>query len=289
MDVLGHLLRLTPNFRGKWRLINYWSRNFRESDLRIACLPTGDRVQVDLALPFERMIWLQQEEWDDLLFLGAALQCNETFIDVGANIGTWTLVGANVVGKSGCVLAVEPNPYTARKLGDNVKLNCFQDIVTVVEAAASDVDGTCWLSCPQQHNLSSIVTPYAHDSVEVRTLRLEKVIADHCASRVIAGVKIDAEGHEAAVLQGCGGKLGAHKPWLIVEFNTTLLKSSRLGDWDVTQFLTSIGYKPFLFSSRSLTSVSLDWPLNGYRNILFLHKNGDQAVFQKLKVVDGTK
>src|ERR1700730_14359329 len=129
MDVFGHFLRLTPNFKGKWRLISYWSRNFRETDLRIAHLPTGERIHVDLALPFERMIWLQQEEWDDLLFLRAALRANETFIDVGANIGTWTLVGANAVGEGGCVLAVEPNPRTARRLGDNVRLNCFQHIV----------------------------------------------------------------------------------------------------------------------------------------------------------------
>ncbi len=270
MDLIGHFLRLSPEFRGKWRIIHLWSGTFDRPERRIARLPGGVRIEVDMALPFERMIWLEREEWQDLCTLHANLQPGDMFIDVGANLGTWALVGAAAVGIDGRVLALEPNSKTAGRLRDNIALNTLDDRVKVLQAAASDKEGVCGFSCPLEHNLSSVVPLGSAQSFEVQTVRLDDVAANVFPDRVVRGMKIDAEGHENEVLEGCDYLLSHHKPWLIIEFNTTLLDSTRFDDWPVAKRLALLGYKPFLMSSKEISPIPDDWRLDGYCNVLFL-------------------
>ena len=277
-DLLGHFLRVTPHFKGKWRLVRHWSRGFAGTCWRVARLPFGALAEVDLKLPFEQNIWLEREEWDELVLLNNLLGKGETFIDVGANIGTWSLVAAKIAGEDGKVLSVEPNPKTAERLRKNVELNSFGN-VNVIEGAASDNEGTCFLTCPQEHNLASIVTEKDEGSLEVRSFTLDGVI-DEVSITSVAGIKIDAEGHELEVLKGAEGLLSKFRPWMIVEFNTTFLPSSRLGDWNVLQLLKTIGYDPYVFPASSLKRLNLDWSTPGYCNILFLHELAKPLVFQ---------
>jgi len=90
---------------GRWRL------SYRP-------LPDGSILKVQLDVPYEQMVWLQDEEWDELRYLQNKLRPGDVFIDVGANIGLWTLVAATSVGPSGRVFSFEPNPnYVSQAVG----------------------------------------------------------------------------------------------------------------------------------------------------------------------------
>jgi hypothetical protein len=53
----------------------------------MARLPDGSILRVELDIGYEQMVWLQDEEWDELLYLRRKLLPGDVFIDVGANIG----------------------------------------------------------------------------------------------------------------------------------------------------------------------------------------------------------
>ena len=93
-----------------------WQRTVADGDHRIAHLPDGSILKVQLDVPYEQMVWLQDEEWDELRYLQNKLRPGDVFIDVGANIGLWTLVAATSVGPSGRVFSFEPNPTTFDRL-----------------------------------------------------------------------------------------------------------------------------------------------------------------------------
>ncbi|MEV7963741.1 FkbM family methyltransferase [Oerskovia paurometabola] len=125
------------------------------------------------------------------------------FIDVGANIGLYTVAAAAVVGPTGSVVAVEPTPTTVEMLRENVQLNGFleSDIVRVVEGAAGARRGRAKLAVyahDSGHN-----TLYAKDardaSVEVDVVPLDEVVE---RGSTVDVVKIDVEGGELAVLRG---------------------------------------------------------------------------------------
>ena len=81
---------------------------------------------------------LARDKWVDANYRHAAednffldyVKKNNTVIDVGANIGTVTLLLANIVGKNGNVYSIEPHPTTHRYLVENIKLNKFENVTT---------------------------------------------------------------------------------------------------------------------------------------------------------------
>lgn len=233
----------------------------------MALLPDGSTVDVEMGIPYERMVWLQAEEWHELQCLQYRLRPNETFVDVGANLGLWTLVAASTVGAGGKVFSFEPNPTTFRKLAANIARHEQGAIVTAFPQAVSRENGSVSFHCAAEHNLSAIAdAPGSGDTVSVVAVSLDSAL---CGVKV-AGIKIDTEGHEIATLEGASRTIEESSPWLIVEFNTTLLASPVLGDWPVYRHLVSLGYRPFTYQGpREATAVAETLSVSGYCNILF--------------------
>ncbi len=84
-------------------------------------------------------------DFDELSFFAAFLRLVDTLVDVGANIGTYGLAGANFVGPGGMVVAFEPQPVAADRLRENVRIDHLEAVIEVHECAASDVDGLAQL------------------------------------------------------------------------------------------------------------------------------------------------
>lgn len=267
-DLLGDLLRLTPPFPGKWRLHTFWlTRLSRRADYaRTAKLPNGLQVSVDLRLGYERMVWLQAEEWDELQYLTKKLSPGENFVDVGANIGLWTLVAAHTVGKAGKVISLEPNPSTFEKLASNVTLNCLDSVVELHKNAASNCHKRARFVCEPNHNLSSITTSNHANSIEIQTVTLDEILD----LRPIAGIKLDTEGHELEAIDGLSNTIAKFRPWLIVEFNSSHHDSATIRDWPVFKLLSSWGYRAYSYSRDAReTPIEPSLVVEGYCNVLF--------------------
>ena len=86
----------------------------------------------------------------------------------------------------------------------------------------------------------------------------------------VTGIKLDTEGHELSALEGALRTIEASSPWLIIEFNTTLLASPTLADWQVYRFLAPLGYKPFVYKGADQAyEITDSFSIHGYCNILF--------------------
>ena len=135
--------------------------------------------------------------------LNPYLSAGKVFVDVGANIGSYTLFAANAGAK---VVAVEANPETARKLAFNIKANCPVD-VQLVNVAVGAEEGTLSLwQEPSNCGFATLVEDlttgeWAGDwsprDVEVKPL--QSVLADLGLERIDI-LKVDVEGFEDRVL-----------------------------------------------------------------------------------------
>jgi FkbM family methyltransferase len=125
------------------------------------------------------------------------------FVDVGANIGLYTVAAGYAVGRSGHVLAVEPTPRTAEVLAQNVRLNGLMElgVVTIAQVAAGEAPGRARLATHIEdsgHN-SLYPTGDEDEDVEVDVVPLDDLVPEGSQVDV---VKIDVEGAELAVLRG---------------------------------------------------------------------------------------
>lgn len=135
-------------------------------------------------------------EFEDMLFVMHLLRETDQFVDVGANVGEYSILAA---GRGARVLAIEPAPETYKQLLDNVSLNRFHLAIETRRTGVGAERGELRLSArsgPTNHVLSDAEPEDQGVVVPVDQL---DAIAAGCAPMVI---KIDVEGFEANVIQG---------------------------------------------------------------------------------------
>jgi len=140
---------------------------------------------------------LPDREGDVDAFIRSRLREGAVFVDVGANVGYYTLVASKLVGAVGRVYAIEPVPSTATLLRVNVKLNGCNNVV-VYEVAAWSTRGSLTLKIPaSMYGCASAVRGGASIVVDASTL--DDTLRDETSIDLI---KIDVEGAELEVLRG---------------------------------------------------------------------------------------
>ena len=146
-------------------------------------------------------------DYNNMRFVRSFLEhSGGTFFDVGANIGSYTLIASEV--SAATVISIEPHPHTFGVLADNVRLNARRN-VTCLNVAVSDRDGRIGLTDGLESSLNHVLSD-AEDAesaaevprLEVPTQRLDK--ACDFLQVIPDLIKIDVEGHEQAVLDGLG-------------------------------------------------------------------------------------
>lgn len=151
------------------------------------------------------------------------LQAGDHVLDVGANIGIFTMAAASKVGSPGRVIAVEPLPVTHRSLYAGIVHNGFGN-VSVMPFAASDRSGLISAICGRDSS-NGIVGVHAQAGsyeINVPTHRLDDVLATLPRLDV---VKIDIEGHEPLAWDGMTGLLQRHRPDVFSEFSPIAMRN----------------------------------------------------------------
>jgi FkbM family methyltransferase len=139
---------------------------------------------------------------EELDFLRSHTPVGGTFIDVGANVGTYAMALARHVGASGTVIAIEPHPVTHARLAFNRMASDFGQVI-LVAAAAGPTDGELMIETDGDNlGASHIVNGEpTGNAFRVPSLRLQRILENANVARVDA-LKIDVEGFEDRVLTG---------------------------------------------------------------------------------------
>lgn len=128
-------------------------------------------------------------------FLIESLNPGDTVIDCGANIGCFTIAASRRVGKTGCVLAVEPHPGNLRALHQNVRQFDLTN-VTVVEKALFRESGST-VGILGEGSFAHL----GNGGIPVPTVTLSDLVREYKIER-IAAIKVDVEGSEESILDG---------------------------------------------------------------------------------------
>jgi FkbM family methyltransferase len=200
------------------------------------------------------------------------LRPGEVALDVGANIGWYSLLFDRLAEPAADVFAFEPDPDNRLLLERNIALNQARR-VHVVPFAVSDSPGTATLhrfsgGNRGQHTLLPL---YSGDDVEVRTVTLDEFWnAEGLGTRPLRLVKIDIEGHEAAAIRG-GSRALARCGWLLMEYSPKFMRGAGLDPEEPLGLLTRSGLVPYIFEGESVRPVRLDWlrAVPGQVNVLW--------------------
>lgn len=141
-----------------------------------------------------------------------------TVVDVGANIGLYTLLFARAVGDQGRVYAFEPEPDNLRLLAHNLRTNGCGNVTIVPKAVAARAGtATLFLSAENRGDHRLFDPGDGRRSMPVPTVALDEWFAGYADP--IALVKIDIQGAEVEALAGMGALLERHpETWIALEY-----------------------------------------------------------------------
>ena len=199
----------------------------------------------------------------------------DTFVDVGANVGYYTLLAAKLVGEEGRVIAFEPDPESFALLERNVRLNGFENVI-LEQKAVSNEPGTVRLYlAPENKGDHRIYETrrQPREFVEVEAVTLDHYFSDDLER--IDFVKIDVQGADLAVLEGMTEIFDANQHLLLsVEFWPYGLREFGDEARDLLDFAVARDFRLYDFRAGE---VEPEWLLRTYRleeplftNLLFV-------------------
>lgn len=244
--VMGKLARLLDHIQNgtlldrmiwKWReqvrkrRIAWWESQREKREYYYAKVDRGVRMRLHLDNKLAELIYCDSFEHMELEFLRTFLRAGDIFVDVGANIGLFSLTAAFCFKDAGKVFAFEPAGQTFKRLKDNVTLNSHSN-VHCFQLALSDETGEFPLFTSEDgyDAWNSFAPPIAGKSFSREFIQCDTW--NHFARRYnligkVTMMKIDVEGLETRVLAGGLETLSRDDaPILQVEFTDEAARSA---------------------------------------------------------------
>ncbi len=231
-------------------------------------LTNGTRMVVPASLDsITTYVLLEQEAWfeKEVPFLESVVRPGMTVIDIGANLGVYSLPMARLAGPAGRVFAYEPGSAPRTLLERSKELNGAGNL-EIVAAALSDGEREGCLATGASSELSSLSGTGAGEQVLVTTLDGEDARRSWAPPEF---VKIDAEGEELKILRGGTAFFGRHSPLVMFE-----VKAGEVTEENLRTAFPAMGYRVYrlLPGAPILVPDRPDQALDGYELNLFAAK-----------------
>jgi len=217
-------------------------------------------------------------ERDTLQFIKKITQPDSLVIDIGANIGFFTLETCKLPGRR--IIAFEPEPKNYRNLLKNISKRGFEKIVSSHRIALSNTSGcgSLYLStlAPTDHKITG---DSRSNSIDVEFMRLDDFYNRNqfLFDRPISLIKIDVQGAELMVSEGMLTFLNAvNWPVLLVEYTPFYLGQAGVKCHEFLEFFLKLGYLFYnLDMQKSLTIDTLLQFEQAYRDIVMIHQSSE--------------
>jgi FkbM family methyltransferase len=241
--------------------------------LRLRCYP--DSHSASRAIYFSTV-----PDYREMRFMLDYLRPGDRFIDVGANVGLYTLLALSVVGRTGYVDAFEPSDSVAARLGESLTINAVEN-VTVRRLAVSDSAAQAVFVLTDDDCTAHIdVNPSSPASkTQVRTARLDECLADV----PYAMAKFDIEGYEPFGLRGASKWLAhGNPPVLQIEMagyshKYGISTPELIGELEQQGYFTAV-YSP---QERTLEVTDRPWEIP-VDNVLAIHRTRETFVQNRI-------
>jgi FkbM family methyltransferase len=212
-------------------------------------------------------VLLEQERWfeKEMDFLRHWLRPGMTVIDIGANLGVYSLPMARLVGQMGHVVAYEPSSETRALLERSRELNTAVNL-DISPFALSDREREGRLVFGDSSELNALGDSGAGETVRVTNLDSEDAAPGWPSPDFI---KIDAEGEEERILAGGRNFFARHSPLIMFE-----IKAGHKVNEQLRALFPAIGYRLFRQLGGAPILVPDEQPLDGFELNLFAAKPG---------------
>jgi FkbM family methyltransferase len=225
-------------------------------------------------------VLLEQEEWfeKEINFLRCFLKSGMIAIDIGANLGVYSLTMARLIGPDGRVFSYEPGSEARALLEYSRALNNFSNL-EIIGTAISDSAREGYLAFAASSELRALGTTGTGEPVHITSLDVESVAR---AWPFVDFIKIDAEGEEERIIAGGRDFFAKYSPLVMFEIKAGKKVNERL-----LELFPAIGYRLFRLipGAQILVPQHGSEPLDGYELNLFAAKSDRVRTLSKQELL----
>ena len=208
-------------------------------------------------------------------FIESYLRCGDSFLDVGANIGLYSILAAQVIGKNGWIVAVEPDPVSANRFRENMEINHIGNY-ELHKCAASNANGSARFLVGQDAT-NHIVAANEHSGtfIQVPVRRLDELTGE----RSFDLMKLDVEGTELMALRGAGCLVSVPlAPLIVFEVNGSLYRYG-IEETELFAYLKGFGYELGMYDS---TNCILDCRARLWDDVVAIHQDAISKLRERI-------
>ena len=190
----------------------------------------GQRIALEKYEPYETQLILRQTKIGDVV------------VDVGANIGYYTILLADKVGKAGKVYAFEPDKISFEILKKNIKVNNLKNVMAVNAGVGSKNEIKKLYKSEENlgdHKLYKTPLGYAASPLDEGE-KIKIIKLDDFVKKPINFMKIDTQGWEPEVIIGAKKIIEKDKPIIFMEYSPASYKQAKLDGYKMMKFLRSV-------------------------------------------------
>ncbi|MFK7946489.1 MAG: FkbM family methyltransferase [Saprospiraceae bacterium] len=250
---------LRKGYIGNYKLRDLLAHRPKSSDALTIKIVKNDGINFELDISNYNDWRVYYRVFDKSMdYLLSTIKSEACIIDVGANLGYYTLNFAKVA-PNGKVFAFEPHPLNLNKLKKNIALNPFTNI-TIHDMAVGKENGRLCLEVAEKNNLgTSRVVLDKSRKQDIQVITLDNFIKGQNISEINV-LKIDVEGFEMDVLQGAVEVIREHKPILFVELCDKHLRNYGSSALDMIEYLRSLKYYKIQDANtkKNINRINLD-------------------------------
>jgi FkbM family methyltransferase len=176
--------------------------------------------------------------------LPAYLPPGGTFLDVGANVGVFTLAASQVVGSLGRVVAIEASPEIGGFLARNIAANDCRNVTLITKAVSERGPRRVafWPAPKERFGMGALAPQFGATAIEVDTDTIDNILAALDIEHVDL-IKLDIEGFEAAALRGANRLLSSKRPPAVIfEFADWAERRAGAQCGDAQRVLLELGF-----------------------------------------------
>ncbi len=188
-------------------------------------------------------------DYEEMQYLLKHLKKESTFIDIGANIGDYSLIASSIITKR-TIHTFEPFHSVLARLKENIALNKINNI-TIHEEVVSDKDGYEYFDLESESEVNHITYTKTEASLKLKCIKLD-TFAERNKLSMINFLKVDVEGAEMKALKGAERLLSEHKvKTILLELNKNnqVFGTTNL---EIVRYLHTFGYKLYQIKEGKL-------------------------------------
>lgn len=263
--LFGHPMSVTlgGKLRAARRCLSWYVHSWLHGGIMEMEFVNGTRLLTKRKVASRELYWTGLHEFHDMAFVAHCLRPDELFLDVGANVGAFSVMAAKVC-QARCI-AFEPVTTSCDLLMRNIQLNGIGDRVEVQRCAVGGQIGQVFVS--SDLGARNMVTDNRAVGQAVEQIALDSLADDGLKPKII---KIDVEGYETNVIKGAAKTLSTSSLLaLLVEADG---HGAQYGfdEQELHETIVSYGFTPCIYRAFERELVPAEGRRNGQSNSIYV-------------------